>query len=1082
MKLSTNENQTILDKRQEYWESFEYYAGEIEEFKSMIDSVCDAETSLHIEDTDEYSEISSDCKTLAERLKSVVQNSNQLKDEINHSHKLIFELIESGANMEGEIKKAESNIKTCYYLFFLIVPLLFIGKYKKRKLDLQAKLEDKDNTKAELKAKIFAAKDELEKLKTSFSEKVISIENLITDYFINELNRFAIETKEQLIKKSVVNYYDWDEAVWSKWTEKDFKINSELCIGKFQEKRTNLSFNLPALVPFIGKRKTIVLESATGNSNQAKSLFESLIMRIALTLPHQVSYTFLDPNGLGETFSSIAKDVEVRENNGDTYRVLEALMEDTQRIIATYGLSKQRPFDSIADNILINEKFEMIFVADFPKQYDRREIELLQRIANNGPTAGKYVFIHHNKNFEFPRELSMDIFESTYALNFNNLSQYGGGECELEFIPDSKPNEQIKKVLIEKLKNSKPPERKVEWADEIALEKDNWWLEKAIENIETPIGRSGSSDKLNIWFGAKQSEGGRPCAHGMLAAMTGSGKSNLYHVLILGLAIRYSPAELSMYLIDGKDGVEFQSYKNLPHAEFISLKSQPKLSRSILDELLEEKERRNNLFSDHGVNDYVNFKKKHPKEVLPRILLLVDEYQELFEGDKDGLASNTLMAIAQQGRSVGIHMFLGSQRFNVVGMLHQAAIMGNIHMRIAMKMSLSDRQALTEFGKEGKLIIGNCNLPGKAVINDQSGDDGANQFGKVAIMTKPQRDELIDQLIVKSKECKISDDLLTTNIFNGSEQPDLLDNPYLNHLIKSNDWLSEEELQDFARKELHKGGLGEPDWFSGEQPVTGWLGQEFNVRGYSKIIVRRRQRENALMIGDNNEARFGMMLSLITSLVLNHRTEKNVFYIIDKTIKGAPWNKALRFITDDLLNPLGIRVKLISKNSEINDIIHQIDQELEQRKQSEDPEEEANIFLLGADLDKSDDFCQVPNKYGTMEDSELGKLLQKIFTNGPSKGIYSFFSFESVMSMLNVISKRNIDFFRHRVALQMSEDDSFTFLKKRDASRLQLDGKKPICGFYIDINNNKSSFFKPYCLSDNLYQQISEIGQTLKNR
>ena len=40
------------------------------------------------------------------------------------------------------------------------------------------------------------------------------------------------------------------------------------------------------------------------------------------------------------------------------------------------------------------------------------------------------------------------------------------------------------------------------------------------------------------------------------------------------------------------------------HAEFVSLKSQPQLSRSILAELLEEKERRNNIFTKYKVNDY----------------------------------------------------------------------------------------------------------------------------------------------------------------------------------------------------------------------------------------------------------------------------------------------------------------------------------------------------------------------------------------------------------------------------------------------------------------------------------------------
>ena len=48
--------------------------------------------------------------------------------------------------------------------------------------------------------------------------------------------------------------------------------------------------------------------------------------------------------------------------------------------------------------------------------------------------------------------------------------------------------------------------------------------------------------------------------HVLIAGKTGSGKSTLLHALITNAALRYSPDEVELYLIDFKKGVEFKIY------------------------------------------------------------------------------------------------------------------------------------------------------------------------------------------------------------------------------------------------------------------------------------------------------------------------------------------------------------------------------------------------------------------------------------------------------------------------------------------------------------------------------------------
>ncbi len=165
-------------------------------------------------------------------------------------------------------------------------------------------------------------------------------------------------------------------------------------------------------------------------------------------------------------------------------------------------------------------------------------------------------------------------------------------------------------------------------------------------------------------------------------------------------------------------------------------------------------------------------------------------------------------------------------------------------------------------------------------------------------------------------------------------------------------------------------------------------------------------------------------------------------------------------------------------------MLGRINLEIERRKSLDENERLSlpSIFLVMTELDRVDEMTQVPTKYGTMEDSEMGKELKQIYLEGASLGIHVILSFEGVMPMKNTIGTKSLDYFRHRIALQMSEDDSFTFVRKRAPSKLQEQGAKPICAYYLDVNSNKDSTFKPYVVGNTLDEEIFNISNTLAKR
>lgn len=935
---------------------------------------------------------------------------------------------------------------------------------------------------------------ELRELITGLNQEIRGFQAKAEAYFehgkqnahkLDEYFTPILETNHSKLKTLLANQpapvaAGWNNERWQVWKADTSSEEELIRIGELADE----GFCLPACVPFIGRGKTVILQSRGETVEMGVALLQSLVIRTALMLPHQSRYTLVDPAGHGIAFPMRRYLPQVQENTGDVRRDLDQVIAEIQRIIQTYLDASVTSFERVKQDVRINERFHFVFAADFPNQYDRRAIEALQNIGNTGSVAGVYLFIHYNQDYELPRDMSMDGFKNSF---FFDVESDGGTftDLNLSLHTDSAPSPDLQKELFIKLKEAKPPERKLDWDSLVGIPRSDWWQKKSQEIIKTPIGAYGGTDKLNLWFGVN--DAGIPCAHGMLGAMTGAGKSNLYHVLICGLAVRYSPEELRLYLIDGKDGVEFQPYRDLPHAEVVSLRSSPELSRSVLAELIAEKERRNSAFTRAGVNDYVSYRARgEPEGRIPRILLLVDEYQELFEGDREGIASNFLLQLAQQGRSAGIHMLLASQRFGAPGMLHQVAIFGNIHLRLAMKMAKADVEALTEFGRRGKALITTCDLPGKIVVNDQAGDDNANVAGKVAYLDPAYGDELLQALIDKAKSLP-GESLPQRVVFDGKAQPVPLENPHLRSLLRRPTWPTSEQMKDFARDTL-----GIVDWFAAEHPRVAWLGQEFNVRGQAMIVFRRRLSENALVIGSTNAARYGMLAGVIVSLSNNTPPKDTEFVILDRSIPDSPWNEVLRAVYESVLLPASFTAQFSQEKAEAEEVITSLIDELD-RRQGLSEDQVANtpsIFAVMTELDRTEDLRRTSSSYGATAASPLGEKLARLYEDGPALGIHLILSFSGVRPMASVVGeRRELDNFRHRVALQMSEDESHTLVRSRQASQLQNEGPVPICALYVDKESEKAVRFKPYSSditsvgqSQSLTEQLRTIGDELSRR
>jgi S-DNA-T family DNA segregation ATPase FtsK/SpoIIIE len=169
--------------------------------------------------------------------------------------------------------------------------------------------------------------------------------------------------------------------------------------------------------------------------------------------------------------------------------------------------------------------------------------------------------------------------------------------------------------------------------------------------------------------------------HGLIAGTTGSGKSELLRTLVAGLAAGVDAEHLNFVLIDYKGGAAFAECADLPHTVGMVTDLDEHLGQRALRCLEAELRYREQRLRGAGVSDLKEFLRERPEEALPRLLVVIDEFATMAAELPDFIDS--LVGVAQRGRSLGVHMLLATQR---PGGAVNDNIRANTNLRIALRV------------------------------------------------------------------------------------------------------------------------------------------------------------------------------------------------------------------------------------------------------------------------------------------------------------------------------------------------------------------------------------------------------------
>lgn len=184
--------------------------------------------------------------------------------------------------------------------------------------------------------------------------------------------------------------------------------------------------------------------------------------------------------------------------------------------------------------------------------------------------------------------------------------------------------------------------------------------------------------------------------HSYIVGTTGSGKSCMTKTILTSLITTYKPTELEIYLADLKR-VELNLFRRVKHCKKFVYTVQD--TTELIADLLEETNRRYELFMENEVTSIFEYNKLPKVKRLPYQVLYVEEIVMLLE-DKKKTAMKLLKQLIAISRASGCYVFLTTQRPS--NDVIDNVVKANINNRIVLKCEDSKNSivALDQAGAE----------------------------------------------------------------------------------------------------------------------------------------------------------------------------------------------------------------------------------------------------------------------------------------------------------------------------------------------------------------------------------------------
>lgn len=555
---------------------------------------------------------------------------------------------------------------------------------------------------------------------------------------------------------------DWDEPQWRSvdWLgttgARYARIGSFAVLGATPD--TEPVPDLPALVPLLDSGNLALVDAE--DALWPWDTVTGVVLRALAAVPAgRLEVVVFDPRirGLFSGFTalrggpadvlaeSIATPTEFAER-------LHDLRNAVARVAELTGAHGVADLGSLTEATGVQpEPYRLVVVLDYPYGVDATVQRELARLADGGPRRGVSLLVHHDPRIALGHDIvpSEILSRSTVvngrpgALSVNVLP---GVTIRPDPAPPRELTTAVTNHVAEKAHRGAAPS--VDFAALLPAPNEIW-TKSAVEGLAATVGTSGMQ---RVAIDLRGADPALPNA--LIGGASGQGKSNLLLVMLHSIAANYSPAEVEMYLLDFKDGLEFDRLGPrsdrphwMPQVRVLGLEGDRLFGLAVLRHLEREFRVRAEKFRASGANHIGAYRESNPIERVPRILLVIDEFQVLIGGDDDITRESVgiLETLARRGRAVGIHLVLASQTLSGIEALatKERSIFGQFPWRVSLKTEASESEAIL-----GRLNTEAARLRfrGEAVINSEYGSPEHNRRAMIAYADERVLEDLRNSL------------------------------------------------------------------------------------------------------------------------------------------------------------------------------------------------------------------------------------------------------------------------------------------------------------------------------------------------
>lgn len=784
------------------------------------------------------------------------------------------------------------------------------------------------------------------------------------------------------------------------------------------------TFELPAMITLAEQPAMIITTQDAGRRRATELMLAVMLRWITSQPPGKVRFTLLDPVGHGEGFNSLMHLADYDENliatriwseSHDIEEQLRRLTHHMETVLQKYLRSE---YDSIHEYNAhageVAEPFQVLVVNGFPNGFHDDTARRLLNLAKGGPRCGIFVLMSIDKKQKQPLDFPLDdLLAEAVHLDWQTDSKHGGrfvwqypafGKLPLELIEPPPPEQTVE--LVKQVGRAAKDAVRVEVPFDVVAPDNELWRETCGDELRVPIGRAGANRLQHVRLGKGTSQ------HLLVAGKTGSGKSTFLHALVTSAAMHYSPDEVEFYLVDFKKGVEFKSYatNRLPHARVVAIESEREFGISVLQRLDEELTRRGELYRQSGVQNLADYRAAHPDEPMPRILLVIDEFQELFvEDDKLAQDATLLMdRLVRQGRAFGMHVILGTQTLAGAFSIARSTL-GQIAIRVALECSEADAHLI--LSDERNTAARFLSRPGEAIYNDQNGLLTANELFQVVWLPDRQRSDILADI----NERRQAEEMPVTEmiVFEGNAPADPAENKQLAKRLANRDSASPAPSP---------------------QPLvpSAFLGTAVAIKPPTAVEFGRHGGANLLVVGPDERSALGMLTVGAISLAASDPAAR--FVILDASRPGdasaGVWNRVADVLPESVTvaEPGGVAGSIAEVAAEVA------------RREAESDDTAPPIYLVIHNAGRFRDLRRTEDDFSFSMDKDKppspDKQLAEILKQGPGVGVHALVWCDSYNACSRLFDRMALREFALRVVMQMSAADSSNLIDTPAASKL----------------------------------------------